>query len=102
MLREAGHDVDEALQGASDLQLLERAATEDRILVTFDREFGWLALRQRTSPPAAVVVLRFAPAAPNDAGLAVQAPLMRADITLSGRLTIADRRRIRQLDLRRK
>lgn len=50
-LRASGHDVAwlrEDSPGADDEQALQRAQAEDRILLTFDKDFGALAFR---SPP---------------------------------------------------
>lgn len=49
-LRAAGFDVDAigtASQGASDEDVLAAAAREQRILITKDRDFGELVIRQR-------------------------------------------------------
>ena len=63
-LRAAGHDVfaaAEAQAGAADRVLLQRAAAEARVLLTFDRDFGELAVREPTLTPPGVVLLRFVP-----------------------------------------
>ena len=47
-LRDAGHDVSwvsEDAPGTADPDVLERASKEDRLLVTFDKDFGDLAYR---------------------------------------------------------
>ena len=54
-LRLAGHDVlhvrDVALQSATDTEIFEVAAREDRVVVSADTDFGTLlALRQATRP----------------------------------------------------
>src|SRR5579864_7524460 len=60
-LREAGHDVvaiAETAKGARDEQVLERALTEKRVLITEDRDFGELVYARGHSS-AGVVLLRF-------------------------------------------
>ena len=54
-LRQAGHDVvhvlDYDLEAAHDSEIFERAAVEDRVVVSADTDFGTLlALRQETKP----------------------------------------------------
>ncbi len=53
-LRADGHDVlysAETSQGASDEEVLERAFADDRVLLTEDKDFGELAVRQRLPDP---------------------------------------------------
>jgi predicted nuclease of predicted toxin-antitoxin system len=58
-LRTEGHDAVHVLEagcgGSSDHEIFERASAEDRILVTFDLDFGEIAGQQRG---AAVILLR--------------------------------------------
>jgi len=59
-LRERGHDVlavKESLRGASDRVIVERAHADGRVLVTFDKDFGELAVRIGLAVPG-VVLLR--------------------------------------------
>lgn len=48
-LRAAGHDVlwaKETMPGAKDRNVLDRAQADARLLVTFDKDFGELAVRE--------------------------------------------------------
>ena len=60
-LRAVGHDVvwvrTEA-PGVSDLEVLAWAAREERILLTFDKDFGELARSSALPPACGVVLLR--------------------------------------------
>jgi hypothetical protein len=56
-LREAGHDVlwiREAAPGLVDLEVLKRASLEQRLLLTFDKDFGDLAYRLGADAPAGI------------------------------------------------
>lgn len=58
-LRAAGHDtthIQEIDCGAPDEAVLARAAAEDRILVTEDKDFGELVVRQGASVPGLVLL----------------------------------------------
>lgn len=60
-LRQDGHDVVyavESLRGATDDELLARAFSEQRLLVTEDKDFGELVYRLRR-PAHGIVLLRF-------------------------------------------
>jgi len=60
-LRNAGHDVlavNEFQQRSVDRKLLELAVAEDRILLTEDKDFGWLVYAARADSPG-VILIRF-------------------------------------------
>jgi predicted nuclease of predicted toxin-antitoxin system len=60
-LRGMGHDVawvrDDA-PGSRDDAVLARAIRESRVLLTFDKDFGELALKSRLPPASGVILLR--------------------------------------------
>ncbi len=63
-LREAGYDV-EAVQekepGAKDPAVLDYAARENLVLLTFDRDYGELIYRRHLPSPRGVLYLRLIP-----------------------------------------
>lgn len=62
-LREDGHDVlwiREAAPGSSDDAVLARAREENRLLITFDKDFGELVFRRGTKASQGVVLFRIA------------------------------------------
>lgn len=59
--RAAGHDVAWVrtdAPGSDDRQVLERAVTEHRILLTFDKDFGELAFRSGLPADCGIVLFR--------------------------------------------
>lgn len=66
-LRARGHDVrwirTEA-PGIDDRLVLHQARVEARLLITFDKDFGELAFRERLPAPAGVILFRIAGLAP--------------------------------------
>ena len=73
-LAEQGHEVAwvaEAGSGEADAALIERAVREDRVVLTSDRDFGRLALRQAEVPPPGVVLLRLEGLSPSGLARAV-------------------------------
>lgn len=68
-LRDGGHDVEwavESYRSEPDLNLLRIATRDSRTLVTFDRDFGRLLLRDGVSAPYGVVYFRINDEVPND------------------------------------
>ena len=62
-LRESGHDVlwlREAAPGTADAAVLSRAQAEQRLLITFDKDFGDLAFHRGLSAAHGVVLFRIA------------------------------------------
>ncbi len=97
LLREAGHDVRyaaESDQRATDRALAELAATEDRIVVTADYDFGELAVRHLTPVPGIVI---FAPTRANWETAGPRAVRIIGELgeSLRGSLTIIEERRVR-------
>ena len=101
-LRDLGQDVASIAEdspGVSDEEVVGRARAENRVIVTFDRDYGRLAFLRGVAPPAGVLYLRFRPNEPTEAAEYV-ARLIAEDIELQGRFTTADRVRIRQRSFR--
>jgi len=83
-LRKAGHDViaiAEVAAGSTDQQVLNRALNENRVLITEDRDFGYLVYAQGR-PSAGVILLRF----PASARQAKPATLVEAVAAVASRL----------------
>jgi predicted nuclease of predicted toxin-antitoxin system len=62
-LRANGHDVlsvKESMQGLTDEAILARARTEQRLVLSHDKDFGELAFRFGLSPSCGVILLRLA------------------------------------------
>lgn len=60
-LRIAGHDVlwvAESMPGARDTAVLEKAQTESRLVITFDKDFGELAFKRRLPATCGIVLFR--------------------------------------------
>lgn len=61
VLRASGHDVSWVrtdAPGASDVDVLAKAGGEDRLLLTFDKDFGELAFRRGLPAASGIVLLR--------------------------------------------
>ena len=93
-LRERGHDVRSVAEhspGESDAANLRVAHEEDRVIITFDRDFGELVFRHRMPAPAGVIYLRFDPDYPIHAGEVVNTLIRDVGVTCAGFFTVVDR-----------
>lgn len=64
LLADAGHDVAlvaDVQPAANDHSVLALARAQQRVLVTFDADFGELVYRQGVAPPPAIVYVRLHP-----------------------------------------
>lgn len=98
-LRSAGHDVysaTEATPGAADAVHIERAIREDRLLITFDRDFGELAVRGKERPEGGVLLLRFIPKTAAEVTDLLLALLARSEVKWQGHISIVDGVHVRQ------
>lgn len=100
-LRQAGHDVAWVrtdAPGTSDQQVLQRSQAEDRVLITFDKDFGELAFRVRLPASCGIILFRIStPSSAHIAQAAVQALAQRTD--WRGNFSVIEDDRIRMTAL---
>jgi predicted nuclease of predicted toxin-antitoxin system len=101
-LRQSGHDViymSEAAPRTTDLEVLSRAAKENRLLLTEDKDFGDLVFRQ-AKPVRGIVLIRIDPSRRSRKVERLQAAIDRFGDTLFGRYTVIEDARFRSRSLR--
>ena len=98
-LRAASHDAVHAVPRETDRVVLECARAEQRVVVTFDRDFGFLIFRAGAPLPRGVVYFRSPPASPEAPAEDLLALLATPGITLEGKFTVVEPTRIRQRPL---
>jgi predicted nuclease of predicted toxin-antitoxin system len=100
-LRLHGHDVTWVLTdapGSSDQRVLEWARTDDRILITFDKDFGELAFQSKLPASSGIILFRIsAPSSAHVARLATAALDSRTD--WAGHFAVVEDTRIRMTPL---
>jgi predicted nuclease of predicted toxin-antitoxin system len=100
-LRDKGHDVasvKEMMRGASDREVLARAQAEERLVVTFDKDFGELAFRSRLPATSGVILFRLSGPSPEvDNARALAALESGLDWSGSFAVVTDDRIRLRPL-----
>lgn len=66
-LRSGGYDVEwvqESQPGRSDPALLQYAVSEERVILTFDKDFGTLAFNTGVPASCGIILVRLTPTAP--------------------------------------
>ena len=100
-LRQGGHDVAwirADAPGSSDHQVPTRAEAEDRVLITFDKDFGELAFRAKLPSSSGIILFRIsAPSSAHVARIAVAALESRTD--WAGHFAVVENTRIRMTPL---
>lgn len=96
-LQEAGFDtlsVIEVMPGAKDKQVLERAFSENRVLVTNDKDFGRLIERCKFSHRG-IILLRLKNDTPSTRILVVQSLISKFGEQLQDKFIVAGEQRVR-------
>ncbi len=100
-LRQHGHDVvwvRTDAPGSRDMEILERAQREDRIVLTFDKDFGELAFRSGRPALSGIILFRIStPSAAHVARVAVTVLASRTD--WAGYFAVVEDHRIRMTPL---
>jgi predicted nuclease of predicted toxin-antitoxin system len=102
LLRQANYDIasiTEDSPGIEDPEVLARAVDEQRIILTFDRDYGELIYRLRLPAPKGVIYLRFRPHSPEEPAAILSNLFQTEGFQIEGRFTIIERDRIRQRPL---
>jgi len=100
--REAGHDVEAIVEdspGAKDWEVLARAASEHRIVLTSDRDYGELIYRRRLPVARGVVCFRFVPRTPEEPAEHLLRFVTIDSPELAEKFTVVARDRVRQRSL---
>jgi predicted nuclease of predicted toxin-antitoxin system len=90
VLRAAGWEVAaiaEERPSISDVEVLAKARAENRIVITFDRDYGELLYARGHAPPPGVIYLRAIPASPSEAAEWLLA-MSRQELCFEGFFTI--------------
>lgn len=100
-LRLAGYDVlwvRESMPGSQDEQVLAHAQKENRVLITFDKDFGELAFRSNMPSENGIILFRIPMKSPEYvAELTLAAIVSRSDWI--GHFSVVDETRIRMTPL---
>jgi len=102
-LRAQGHDViwiRTASPGVKDPQILARAQAEERLVVTFDKDFGELAFRHQQPAPNGIILCRL-PGLPPAKLVRIVCQALASQATWTGVFAVITEERIRIIPLAR-
>jgi predicted nuclease of predicted toxin-antitoxin system len=100
-LRARGHDVAWVrtdIPGASDQDVIHRAVAENRVLMTFDKDFGELAFRVGVPTSCGIVLFRISPASPGHVAHTAVA-VLEGRTDWAGHLAAVEETRLRMIPL---
>ena len=100
-LRLRGHDVvwiREDSPGIDDRAVLSRATTEERILITFDKDFGELVFRLGLNAPSGVILFRIPPDSPSFVAQTA-VTVLESRMDWAGHFSVIDENRVRMTPL---
>ena len=89
------HIMDEGLSSINDKEVIRLSLEEERIIVTFDSDFGELIFRQAYKP-IGVIYFRWHIFEPNEPGKYILDLLNSKALPIKGYLTVIDRHKVRQ------
>jgi predicted nuclease of predicted toxin-antitoxin system len=86
--------------GLSDQDVIKTAIRENRIIVTFDKDFGELIVKRRLKPPG-LILLRLTKISPTEVAGRIK-DLIKRQIVLDGNIVVVQDDRIRVAPMRRR
>lgn len=101
LLRESGHDVlwiSETSPGVADREIMRVAVETQRIIITFDKDFGELAVTGENKNPPGIILLRISKPSPAETAKSVCRILDSREDWI-GHLTVVDDAHIRMRPL---
>ncbi len=82
--------------GISDAAVMAIAISQERIILTFDRDYGELIFRYNYKPASGVIYLRLDQYEPEEPGLIIEKIITNTEIEFTRALTVIDKNGIRQ------
>jgi predicted nuclease of predicted toxin-antitoxin system len=101
-LRRNGIDIQsvkEINRGITDRQVMQISAEENRIILTFDKDYGEIIHRNKEKFTVGIVLFRFIPCDSGETGNMFLKIIRKTNIALEKKFTVIERDKLRQKDL---
>ncbi len=98
-LRALGWDIlsiSECSPGISDLQVIQLACEQARIIITFDADYGELIFHRNVAAPPAIIYLRFTPLSGEEGGKIIAELISQFGQAIVGYFCTVDRTMVRR------
>jgi predicted nuclease of predicted toxin-antitoxin system len=98
-LRQAGYtilSVSELTPGISDYEVIDKAKSDNLIILTFDKDYGEIIFKHGQKNPPTVVFFRFKGETPESAGHLLLDLLENKNLNIEDKFTVIERDSIRQ------
>jgi len=103
LIRENGYRISSIMEdspGIKDEEVLKIAASNDQLILTFDRDYGELIFRKKLPIPGGIVYYRITPLSPKEPALLLFEMMKLPGFDLNGMFTTVERDRMRQRPLK--
>ena len=101
LLKRRGVDITSVMEfspGLSDTEVMELANRENRVLVTFDKDFGELVVREKAEVKG-LILLRFAPRPPEQIAMRIR-QILASQIPVENSLLVVRENTVRVIRLK--
>jgi predicted nuclease of predicted toxin-antitoxin system len=91
--------VAEEFAGSSDEKILELSSRNKWVIITFDKDFGELIYKQKSSKPCGIILLRVTPKSPEYILQLLKWLLLQVNISFEGNFVVMNKDKVRTIKL---
>ena len=91
--------VAEEFAGSSDEKILELSSRNKWIIITFDKDFGELIYKQKSSKPYGIILLRVTPKSPEYILQLLKWLLLQVNISFEGNFVVVNKDKVRTIKM---
>ncbi len=91
--------VAEEFAGSSDEKILELSSRNKWVIITFDKDFGELIYKQKSSKPYGIILLRVTPKSPEYILQLLKWLLLQVNISFEGNFVVMNKDKVRTIKM---